>query len=314
MPTDDARWLAELHERWTSPDHVVDDTVRRASGSAAAARERIVGGEGNEVWAVTTSSGDDLVVRISHSTTFAGERWAAEQSRRAGVPVPEILLVDDRVAPGVAIWVHRRVPGEPLGSLPAGEAELRLTEEAGEILARIHSVGAMGNGRIDERGRASFERFGDFLGWDDGAADAALANGIARTDLDEAAAIVDACDGWADPPHLLHGDWLAEHVLVRDGRVVAIIDFGGAANGDAAYDIAYWRFFRAAEEHTMDAVIRGYRRARDPGPSLDLRVHVCLLSKSIHHMRLYTSLGRDVPARLCRERFDEALAWLRARA
>jgi hypothetical protein len=114
---DETRWKEQLHAQWTTPPDVINNLVLRASGSGVAARSRIVGGEGNEVWSITTRAKDNLIVRISHWTAFGAEQWASDQARRAGVPAPEILLVDNDVAVGdtqVAVWIHRKIQGQPL--------------------------------------------------------------------------------------------------------------------------------------------------------------------------------------------------------
>jgi aminoglycoside phosphotransferase (APT) family kinase protein len=61
---------------------------------------------------------------------------------------------------------------------------------------------------------------------------------------------VDACErvwnaamalpgvGDVTEPHWLHGDLLAENVLVRAGRLTAVLDFGGLKVGDPTVDLA----------------------------------------------------------------------------
>jgi len=39
------------------------------------------------------------------------------------------------------------------------------------------------------------------------------------------------------PPVWLHADLLPTNLLVRDGRLVGVLDFGGMATGDPAYDV-----------------------------------------------------------------------------
>jgi aminoglycoside phosphotransferase (APT) family kinase protein len=324
---DENRWKEQLHAGWTTPDDVINRLVRKASGSAAVTRSRIVGGEGNEVWSITTQSGDDLILRVSRSNTFAAEQWATEQARHMGVPVPEILLVDDAVPTGdtggsqVAIWIHRTIQGQPLWTVQDEQSARRLTAHAGELLVRIHAVRTSGAGPIDARGRGRFtgsshsSGFSAYLAseWDDRAADAALANGISRTDVDEAAALLETYQHvWATPPHLLHGDWLPEHILVRDDAVVGIIDFGNTRSGDPAYDIAYWQFFWDADLYPTSALLDGYRRAGDTGQFLDLRVHLCRLSLSMRAISYYTEGSRTFPAQHAAQRFREAIAGLRA--
>jgi aminoglycoside phosphotransferase (APT) family kinase protein len=315
---DEIRWKEQLHAQWTTPDAIIRRLVHRARGSAVAARSRIIGGEGNEVWAITTRSGEDLILRVSRSTPFAAEQWATDQARQVGVPVPEILLVDDAVPLGdrqVAIWIHRAIAGQPLGTVQDARATRRLTADAGALLARIHAIATSGSGPLDAQGHGQRENFSAYLAWDDGAADAARVHGVRRADLEEAAQLLATHQRvWAAPPHLLHGDWLPEHILVRDSAVVGIIDFGATRGGDPAYDIAYWQFFWETDPYPTAALLDGYRRAGDPGGLLDLRVRLCRLGLSMRALSYYTETGRSFPAQHAAQRFAEALAGLRAAA
>ena len=210
-------------------------------------RTRIIGGEGNEVWAVSTLAGDELMVRVSHIDTFAAEQWAAEHARSAGAPVPEVLLVDDAVpvdGKTVAVWIHRTIPGRPLGRLTDAPAARRLTAEAGAMAhanpqradRRVWLARRMRTGSTRRLfGRAGLGRAGGRGG--------ARERNHTKPTLTRRRGISSANRQVWTSPHLLHGDWLPEHVLVDDSSVTGIIDFGGARSGDPAYDFAYWQFF-----------------------------------------------------------------------
>lgn len=50
--------------------------------------------------------------------------------------------------------------------------------------------------------------------------------------------------GWAGEPLWIHGDLLAPNILLRDGRLHAVIDWAGASVGDPARDLlAAWTLF-----------------------------------------------------------------------
>jgi aminoglycoside phosphotransferase (APT) family kinase protein len=315
---DEIRWKEQLHAQWMTPDAIIDDLVHSASGSVVHARSRIVGGEGNEVWSISTRAGDDLIVRVSHRTTFAAEQWATEQARGVGVPVPEILLVDDRVSVGdtrLAVWIHRKIQGQALDTLQDKQTLRRLTADAGELLARIHAVHTNERGPIGAQGRGLLRSFSEVLRWDDRAADAALVNGVSGAEIDQATRLLEAHEYlWAAPPRLLHGDWLSEHVLVRDDSVVGIIDFGNTRTGDPAYDIAYWQFFWDTDGYPLSCLLDGYRRAGDLDHLIDRRMHLCRLGLSMRALAYYTEHARDFPAQHAARRFSESLAWLRANA
>lgn len=312
------RWKAQLHAQWTTPEAVIQHLVRRACGAAVGTQTRIIGGEGNEVWAITTQSGVDLILRVSRTTTFAAEQWATQQAHHMGVPVPEILLVEEAVPIGdrpVAIWIHRAIHGQPLETLPDADLVRRLTADAGELLARIHTVATHGNGPLDGHGRSPLQGFSAYLAWDDPAADAARGQGLSRADVDQAAQLLATHRHlWLTPPHLLHGDWLPEHVLIQNDAVAGIIDFGNTRSGDPAYDLAYWQFFWDSERYPSAVLLEGYRRAADPGPHLDMRVHLCRLSLSMRALAYYTQTKRTFPAQHAAQRFSEALAGLRRMA
>ena len=53
-------------------------------------------------------------------------------------------------------------------------------------------------------------------------------------------------------PHWLHGDLLAENLLVRNGRLAAVLDFGGLAVGDPTVDLAgVWEVLDAPGRDTF---------------------------------------------------------------
>lgn len=59
---------------------------------------------------------------------------------------------------------------------------------------------------------------------------------------------------WQGSPVLLHGDVLADNVLVRDGRLHAVIDWAGVRVGDPARDLmAAWTLFRGEARRRLRA-------------------------------------------------------------
>ena len=58
-----------------------------------------------------------------------------------------------------------------------------------------------------------------------------------RRQAEELFAEVDSLTGFT--PSVIHGDLGAEHMLVRDGRLAAVIDWGDAAVGDPALDYSW---------------------------------------------------------------------------
>jgi aminoglycoside phosphotransferase (APT) family kinase protein len=69
---------------------------------------------------------------------------------------------------------------------------------------------------------------------------AALAQCEGRLDVDRMRAIWEdalAVPDWDGPPVWLHADLLPGNLLLRNGRVAGVLDFGAMATGDPAYDV-----------------------------------------------------------------------------
>ncbi len=61
---------------------------------------------------------------------------------------------------------------------------------------------------------------------------------------------------WSHDPVWLHGDLSRENLLERDGRLKAVIDFGGLGVGDPACDlIVAWSLFRGEARDTFRTTI-----------------------------------------------------------
>lgn len=107
--------------------------------------------------------------------------------------------------------------------------------------------------------------------------------------------LVSGVDAHAGPPMWLHGDLHAANMLVHDGAISAVIDFGDVTSGDPAVDLAIgWMLFdenarsvfRSALPHIDDA---GWSR----GAAWALHFAVTYLANSADNPRLH-----DLGARL----------------
>lgn len=76
-----------------------------------------------------------------------------------------------------------------------------------------------------------------------------------------------AAPGWDGPPMLLHGDLHPANLIERDGRLVAVVDFGDTTAGDPATDLATaWLTFDAGARAVLRELLEPddatWRRAR----------------------------------------------------
>lgn len=77
----------------------------------------------------------------------------------------------------------------------------------------------------------------------------ALAALTGSINVDAAARVWDAALNapWSGPPVWLHGDMSASNLIVRDGRLYAVIDFGSCGVGDPSCDLTIaWTFLTAS--------------------------------------------------------------------
>lgn len=181
--------------------------------------------------------GEAFAVRLPAAARYTDQvakehRWLPVLAPRLPLPVPRPLAMG---APG---------PGFPfpwsvrpwLDGLPAGPGRVTdwsaFARDLAGFLRALHAVPVEG---APVPGLHNFHRGGSLAVYD-AETRAALAG---RPDADACLAVWDAAlaaraDG---PPVWVHGDIAPGNLLVRDGRLGAVIDFGCCAAGDPACDL-----------------------------------------------------------------------------
>lgn len=224
----------------------------------------------NETYRAELAGDDAVVVRIARQDVpwFVDEAYLMTQARAVGVPTAEVLGLEhlDHDGELLSFSVQQFLPGRSLdelaGELSAAELE-RLVLDAGEILARVHSVVLDDERGIQHELRLPEER------------EVARVAGIARKTLSPAAAEVvergadflrnELTTRAAPPVSLVHGDFCPKNLLIHDGAVLGFIDWEFAGRTSPSYDFAQWEVDAHEPLHDrLDLVRRGYARSADP--------------------------------------------------
>jgi Ser/Thr protein kinase RdoA (MazF antagonist) len=238
----------------STPRSVLAELVRRAAGTGIDRVDRIVEGYSNEVYRVLCADQQDVVIRILRfddedlATKSAGEAAAIEKARAAGVPAPEILLLDTvRIdASDFPVMVQRTVAGRPLSEVSDRLSERQLHDvlvEVGGLIARLNGV------CVDAERDWPTVMAAD-LAARHANRDRVLAGGFAVAQFDQMLDLLEGyvrdfpCEQWV----LCHGDLSPKHIFVAgdgsDGAAVGvsgIIDFGDWQPGARVHDLAVLR-------------------------------------------------------------------------
>ncbi|MFC6286007.1 aminoglycoside phosphotransferase family protein [Nocardioides sp. GCM10027113] len=197
--------------------------------------------------------GDDLLVRVPRQPGGAASiekeaRWLPHVAPALPVGTPEVVAVGEPAAGyperwSVVRWVEGQTPGGPGDVAPADLVAVLEAFRRAEVPDGAHADGALRWYRggplaeVDEDLRETLVECRE-LAWLD-------------LDLDAVAACwdlaLDAARSRRAPSlRWYHGDLLAENLLVCDGRLAAVLDFGGLGVGDPAVDLmAAWEVLDA---------------------------------------------------------------------
>ncbi|PKV89530.1 aminoglycoside phosphotransferase family protein [Streptomyces sp. TLI_146] len=223
----------------------------------------VEGGWDNQLWRL----GDELAVRMPR-TERAPEllrkehRWLPVLAPGLPLPVPTPLRTGEPSALFPAVWtVAKWVPGEPADRVPVTEGH-RAADTLAGFLRALHKDAPAGAPANPARG-VPLARFTD----DAEKGLQALASRVPAGVRDIWEDAVSA-PGWTRPPVWLHGDLHPANVVVSDGTLTGVLDFGELCAGDPAADLAAaWLLLPAGSasrffEAYADADAATIRRAR----------------------------------------------------
>jgi len=190
--------------------------------------------------------GTEMSVRLPSADVYVPQvdkehRWLPVLAENLPLPIPQPLA---RGGPGCGYprpWsIYRWLDGQP--ATEKGIADLvEFAVTLADFLSVMYSIDTRGG---PPAGEHSFFRGGPLLTYDDETRSAIVElageiDAVATIALWEEAIATQ----WTGPPVWVHGDVGPSNLLVVDGRLAAVIDFGCAAIGDPACDtVIAWTF------------------------------------------------------------------------
>ncbi|HSX29748.1 MAG TPA: phosphotransferase [Candidatus Saccharimonadales bacterium] len=184
------------------------------------------------------------------AASFAGEK----------LPIPRILEVGEALDGYFAISEY--IQGHILDSL--NQADMQRTVPA--VLEMLDGLRNASTAELSGYGRWNGKGIGPYSSWQEHIADAGNDNIDSRMHgwkdklaaspvglngfnqaLDQLQKLVHFCP---EEPHLIHSDLLYKNVLVEDGHIAGVLDWGNSMRGDFLYDLA-WLSFWSPWYHAM---------------------------------------------------------------
>jgi aminoglycoside phosphotransferase (APT) family kinase protein len=191
--------------------------------------------------------GDDMSVRLPSAEMYSAQvekehRWLPVLAPQLPLTIPQPLAAGRPGCEFPRPWsVYQWLPGAHASVERVDDLD-RFARTLADFLLVLYALDANDGPGADLH---NFWRGGPVATFDHHARDA-----IAKiaTDIDAPAALEvwDAAlaSEWERPPVWIHGDLSASNLLVVDGELSAVIDFGTTGVGDPACDLAIaWTFF-----------------------------------------------------------------------
>ncbi|MCL2560269.1 MAG: aminoglycoside phosphotransferase family protein [Turicibacter sp.] len=191
--------------------------------------------------------GDHMTARLPSAKCYEQQvekeqKWLPILAKHLTLPIQKPIAKGEPTSFYPMKWsLNAWIEGEPVQNVPSLDKGLFATDLAAFLL-ELQAVSAEGG---PASGEHNFFR-GGYLTVYHGETVAAIKKHADEFPVDRLMNIWRDCvsTSWHQPPVWLHGDVAPGNLLVKDGRLCAVIDFGVMGIGDPACDFAIaWTFF-----------------------------------------------------------------------
>jgi aminoglycoside phosphotransferase (APT) family kinase protein len=244
---------------------------------------------GNEL-AIRLPRRDKNVVQLEKEL-----HWLPKLAPFLPLAIPEPVGVGEPADDYPLPWaIYGWLEGEPAYESPPAGPE----DELAAFLAALQAIDPTGGPLPGEH---NF-----FRGEPVGVRDAVTRESIAKLGLEREAlpiweeALAAPC--WSGPPVWIHGDLDARNLLVSNGRVSGVVDFGGLGVGDPACDVmAAWKLLSSEGR-------KRFRQALDVDDATWSRARGWALTTAVNALTYYTDETNPLLVREARSWLAELLA------
>ena len=319
-------YLIEKQKEFNTPTSIVDQEIKKASGSSPVSKSRLIEGEVNEVYDVVTENGQNIIVRISRKkhSTFQAEQWSINEARKVAVPAPDILLIDEiETETGNLIFlVERKIEGISLEKLldliKAGESTIdarQLTIKAGGILSQLHTISVPRIGRLDRDPKNAYRSWTDYMlrifEREPEVTQKAIELGFNPDSVGITFDLIRKSTPLFDlkEPKLLHGDFSAKHILVNGAEVSGIIDFENSMGGDPIYDFAWMNYFYD-KDVPLEYLMEGYQNKEIFDEEFTRKINLYKIIFSLGFIDYFESMNNPIGLNRTKLRYERDLRYL----
>jgi len=203
---------------------------------------------------VTFRLGDNLLIRLPSATRYSAQvakeqKWLPILAKSISFEIPRPTAMGKSTEEFPWNWsIYNWIVGE-VASNESDLDQIKLADDMVRFLAQLHSIDPTegpepGDHNFHRGGSLEFYKSESFSLIDrlQGIIDTKAIGGVIQQALSTT---------WSRPPVWVHGDLSATNLLVTEGRLKAVLDFGSSAVGDPACDFAIaWTLFGSeAREH-----------------------------------------------------------------
>ena len=206
--------------------------------------------------------GEHMIVRLPRTAAYEAQvekeqRWLPKLAPLLPLQIPTPLAMGEPADGYPWKWsVYRWIDGETAKPERIGDSNDFATRLA-EFLIALQRIDPAGGPRP---GAHNFHRGGSLTTYD-AETRRAIAFLKGKIDTEAATGVWDLAlkTTWDHPPVWLHGDISAGNLLVQEGRLSAIIDFGMLAVGEPACDLSIaWTLLQGESRRTFRAMLPLY--------------------------------------------------------